>query len=73
MCFLSFVSISVMLKWFASKFHIDSAINEGILLNDEVELNPENLPWACVDKKVNLFRIRKYFTDALWSRVLKAI
>ena len=62
-----------MLDWFASKCHSDSAINEGTLLNDGIELNPENLPCACVDESVNLFRIRKYFTDAAWSRVLKAL
>ena len=41
--------------------------------NDGVELNPEKLSCTCVDKNVNLFRIRKYFTDASWSRVLKAV
>ena len=62
-----------MLEWFVSKGRIDSVINEGTLLSDGVELNPEKLPCTCVDENVNLFRIRKYFTDASWSRVLKAV
>jgi len=40
-------------------------MNEGRLLNnDDIICRPEKLPCACVDENVNIFRIRKYFTDA---------
>ena len=62
-----------MLEYFVSKSNIDQAMNEGMFLNDDIECRPEKLPCTCVDKNVNIFRIRKYFTDASWNRVLKAI
>ena len=49
---------------------IDSAVNEGTLRNDGIELDPENLPCAYVDKSM---RIRICFTNDSWSRVLKAV
>ena len=61
-----------MLEWFASVSDVDHAMNEGTLLNDII-CSPEKLPCACVDENVNIFRIRKYFTDPSWNRVLKAI
>ena len=56
-----------MLEWFASVSNVDHAMNEGTLLNDII-CRPEKL-----DENVNIFRIKKYFTDASWNRVLKAI
>jgi len=33
--------VSAMLEWFVSKSDVDSAINEGTLLNDDIECRPE--------------------------------
>ena len=52
-----------------SKSDVDLAMNEGTLLND-IECRPEKLPCTCIDENVNIFRIRKYFTDASWNKVL---
>ena len=68
-----FISVSAMLKWFVSKSQVDSAIIEHTLINDGIECTPEKLPCTCVDENVNIFRIRKYFTDASWNKVLKAV
>lgn len=67
------VSVLAMLEWFVSRSDVDHAMNEGTLLNDNIECRPEKLPCTCVDKNVNILRIRKYFTDASWNGVLKAI
>jgi len=40
---------------------------------DEIKCRPTILPTTCADENVNIFRIRKYFTDVAWNKVLKAI
>ena len=46
-----------MLEWFVSKPDVDHAMNEGTLLNDDIECRPEKLPCTCVDENVELENI----------------
>jgi len=64
-----------MLEWFVPKSYVDRAMGDGLILDDsnELECRPEMLPSTCADENVNIFRIRKYFTDVAWSKVLKTI
>lgn len=63
-----------MLKWFVSVPDANKAIKDGILLDEAlVETRHEKIPNACLDKNVNLFRIRKYFTDDGWVQVSQAV
>jgi len=64
-----------MLEWFVPKSYVDRAMGDGVVLDegDEIECRPTMLPSTCADENINIFRIRKYFTDATWSKVLKAI
>ena len=63
-----------MLEWFVSKSSVVKAMNEGLPLSeDEIEFRPMMLPSTCIDENINISRIRKYFTDLSWSKVLQAI
>ena len=63
-----------MLKWFVSVPDTNKAIKDGVLLDEaSIELRHEKIPNACIDENVNLFRIRKYFTDDEWVQVLQTV
>ena len=63
-----------MLKWFVSVPDSNKAIKDGVLLDEaSIEMRHEKIPNACIDENVNLFRIRKYFTDDGWVQVLQAV
>ena len=64
-----------MPECFVPKSCVDRTMGDGLPLDedDEIECRPAILPSICVDENINIFRIRKYFTDVSWSKVLKAI
>ena len=53
-----------MLKWFVSVPDSNKAIKDGILLDEaSIETRHEKILNACIDENINVFWIRKYFTD----------
>ena len=58
-----------MLKWLADDEVLESALN-GVLIEEEsVEGRPEVMPNAVLDVNVDIFLIRKYFTNDAWLLV----
>ena len=65
---------SGMLKWFVSVRDANMAMNDGALLDEaSVQVRHEKIPNACIDENVNLFRIRKHFTDDGWAQLCQVV
>ena len=63
-----------MLKWFVSDLDASKTLSNGVLLDEAlVQKMHENIPNACIDENVNLFRIRKYFTDDGWAELCQVV
>ena len=55
-----------MLKWLVDDEVLESALNGVVIEEESVVCRPEVVPNAVLDKNVDIFLIRKYFTnDAL--------
>ena len=58
---------TVMLSWFVDKKISESALKEGVLIEEEhVECRPEKVSDAVADENVDLNLIRKHFTYDGW-------
>ena len=65
---LDFHSSIVMLQWFVDEKVAIGAVKDSCRLieEEEVEVRPEKLPDATIDDNIDVYLIRKYFTnDAL--------
>ena len=56
-----------MLQWFVNEKFANAAVKDSCrLIEEEVEVRPEKLPDATIDDNIDVYLIRKYFTnDAL--------
>lgn len=70
----AFFCNTVMLDWFVSSRDANRAMNNGDLLEEEsVEARPERVPNSCIDEYVNIFHIKKYFTNDAWKIVQQVL
>lgn len=66
--------IIVILEWFVSSTDVNKAVNNGDLLEEEVvETRPEKIPNSCIDENVNVYHVKKYFTNDAWQIVLQIL
>ena len=57
-----------MLQWFVDEKVDIGAVKDScrLIVEEEVEIRPEKLPGATIDDNIDVYLIRKYFTnDAL--------
>ena len=62
-----------MLEWFVSQADMQKALNGKLLDEIHVETRPEKVPAQSIDENVNIYRIRKYFTEDGWSSVMEVV
>ena len=58
-----------MLKWLVDDEVLESALKGELIEEESVECRPEVVPNAVLDENVNIFLIRKYFTNDAWLLV----
>lgn len=64
-----------MLRWIVET-NISSAVlkDPKMLINEEdVEVQPERIPYSAIDENVDIHLIRKYFTNDAWLLVVDVI
>ena len=54
-----------MLTWFVGPHKAESAILGPVLTEKDVKSTPSTVPSACLDKNLDLHRIRPYFSTRL--------
>ena len=59
----------VMLSLFVEADVANNAFRNGILIEENVEVQPEKVPMKCLDEDVSINLIRKYFTFDGWKQV----
>lgn len=59
-----------MLSWFLSTEDVEPALKlQRKLIVDQVQRHPDLVPSACIDDKVEIIAVRKYFTENAWQAV----
>jgi hypothetical protein len=52
----------------ASHAAVNSALNDDKLLGDtDIETRVEKIPKKIVDDTINIFRVKKYFSNSAWK------
>ena len=65
---------TVILGWFVDGVRIEAALKQDELIEEEdVECRPEKVSDAVVDENVDVYLIRKYFTDDAWMIVSQVV
>ncbi len=65
-----FSSLVVILSWLIENKVATNALREGILVTeDQVECIPEKVPDSIADENVDIFLVRRYFTQDAWKVV----
>ena len=58
----------VILGMLASHAAVNSALNDDKLLSDtDIETRVEKIPKKIVDDTINIFRVKKYFSNSAWK------
>lgn len=61
---------AVILSWLVDKEVAAKAIRQDFLIDeDEVECRPERVPDSIIDENVDVFLVRKMFTQNAWAMV----
>ena len=61
-------TVLLMLNWFVDQEVSERATRGGdLIVEDEVECGPENIPRKCLDDNVCIGQIRKYFSFDAWN------
>ena len=63
------IIFTVMLRWFVDDEFVKSALNGELIEEESVECRPEVVPNAVLDENVDVFLVRKYFTNDAWLLV----
>ena len=58
-----------MLRWFVDDEFVKAALNGELIEEESVECPPEVVPNAVLDENVDVFFVRKYFTNDAWLLV----
>ena len=58
-----------MLRWFVDDDLVELALNGELIEEEFVECRPEVVPNAVLDENVDVFLVRKYFTNDAWLLV----
>ena len=58
-----------MLSWFLDKDVVLATQNGKLVQEDDVECRPERVPNSVLDKNIDVFFIRKYFSTDAWLMV----
>jgi len=59
-----------MPSWFFEKENVESALNGQLIEEHSIKCHPEKVTNAVLDENVDVFLIRKYFTDDAWLLVI---
>ena len=63
----------VILGWFVDDNVIDKAMTGKLIEENEVEVNPENVPATCLDENVGLPSVQFRFTEDAWMAVINLV
>ena len=59
---------AVMLRWFVDEAILQAAL-KGQLIEEDVECRPEKVSNALLDENVDVYLVRKYFSQEAWMIV----
>ena len=63
---------SFILSWFVDKRVIDKCMTEHHKIQeDEVEVNPDNIPLACKEVQVDV--VKQYFSEDAWAALIQCV
>ena len=63
---------SFILSWFVDKRVIDKCMTEHHKIQeDEVEVNPDNIPLACKEVQVDI--VKQYFSEDAWAALIQCV
>ena len=60
-----------MLRWFVDPKIVEAVLRKpkGVLIEEQVEVRPENLPDAILDENIDIHLIRRHFSNDAWMMV----
>ena len=66
---------TVILKWFIDPEVVEAVLKKPneLIDEDQVEVRPENLPDTLLDENVDVYLVRRYFTNDAWLVIKNVI